>query len=500
MKAVLLVAARDFRQIVSTRGFLVTVLIVPLAIAVSIFGSVLLAPKTTAAFSLVDASGRYGPQVERRLELDDQREVLRSLSAYVERWRPASVDPGAPWAPRGDWASDAEVARFAADGGVPAALRRLGPRLPPEAPAFKPPTRAFVEVPPPGGAHADDGPDAFGRAVAGALQGDVTTPDGKRPFALAVYIPRDFGEPGSVVRIWTNGRSDGGLIDTIRAELTSALRQRALQAGGLSAAAAARVQALSAPVEVDDPPAGRGGGRVLIRSLVPLALVYLLLITALTTGSMMLQSLIEERSNKLLESVLACIRPEALMYGKLLGLGGVGLCIVTVWAGCAFGAAFAAQGVVPDLLRASLTVLDDPWIVAALIFYFLSGYLVVSMLFLAIGSLSDTIQDAQSYLAPVLLLITLPIVFTVQAALRSPESVLPRVLSWVPLYTPFVMLARLGAGVPLPQMLGTGAVLVAFLALELLLLGRLFRASLLGAGQPSRAEVFARLMLRSADR
>ncbi len=48
------------------------------------------------------------------------------------------------------------------------------------------------------------------------------------------------------------------------------------------------------------------------------------------------------------------------------------------------------------------------------------------------------------------------------------------------------MLARLGAGVPLWEMLGTGVVLALFLALELLLLGRLFRASLLSAGQPSR--------------
>jgi len=500
MKAILLVAARDFRQIVATRGFMVTVLIVPFAVAVSIFGSVMFAPKNTSAFSLVDASGRYGAQVERRLELDYQREALRSLSAYVERWSPASVDPGAPWAPRGAWASDAEVARFAADGGARAALRRLQPRLPADAPAFEPPTREFIETPPPDGAPTDKGPDAFGRALAGALRGDVSTPDGKRPFALAVYIPRDFGEPGAVVRIWTNGRSDGGLIDAIRAELTSALRQRALRASGLSAEEAARVQALSAPVQVSDQPVGGGSGRVLIRSLVPLALVYLLLITALTTGSMMLQSLIEERSNRLLESVLACIRPEALMYGKLLGLGGVGLCIVTVWAGCAFGAAFAATGVVSDLLRASLTFLDDPWMVVALIFYFLGGYLVVTMLFLAIGSISDSMQDAQSYLAPVLLLITLPIVFTIQATIRSPDSVLPRVLSWVPLYTPFVMLARLGAGVPLPEMLGTGAVLIAFLALELLLLGRLFRASLLSAGQPSRAEVFARLMFQSTDR
>ena len=498
MSAVLLVAARDFRQIVATRGFWVMLMIVPLALAVSIFGSIFFGPQTTSAFSLVDASGRYGAQVERRLELDHQREVLRSLSTYVDRWKLASVDPAAPWARRGAWASDAEVARFVAGGGAPAALRRLQPRLPEEASAFKPPPRYFVEIPPPGGAPVDKGPDAFGNALAGALQGDVQTPDGKKPFAVAVYIPKDFGAPGSVVRIWTNGRPDGGLIGAIRAELTSALRLSALQASGLPAATAAAIQSMNAPVQISEPPAGGGRGRVLTRSLVPLALVYLLLISALTTGSLMLQGLIEERSNKLIESVLACIRPEELMYGKLLGLGGVGLCIVAAWAGCAIGAAFAAQGFVSDLLRPSLTALDSPWLVGALIFYFLSGYLVVSMLFLAIGSLSDSMQEAQAYLTPVLMLIMLPVVFTMQATVRSPDSVLPHVLSWIPLYTPFAMLARLGAGVPLPEMLGTGAVLVVFMALELLLLGRLFRASLLSAGQPSRAELFARLMFRSA--
>jgi len=68
------------------------------------------------------------------------------------------------------------------------------------------------------------------------------------------------------------------------------------------------------------------------------------------------------------------------------------------------------------------------------------------------------------------------------------------VLSWIPLYTPFAMLARLGGGVPAPEMAGTAVVLVLFLGLELLLLGRLFRASLLSAGQPTRAEILARMM------
>ncbi|HEX4098182.1 MAG TPA: ABC transporter permease, partial [Caulobacteraceae bacterium] len=165
----------------------------------------------------------------------------------------------------------------------------------------------------------------------------------------------------------------------------------------------------------------------------------------------------------------------------------------------AVGAALLAPGFVADLLRPSLEALNDPLIIAALLFYFLSGYLVVSMLFLAIGSLSDSMQDAQAYLMPVLMLIMLPVVFVMQATVRSPDSLLPHVMSWIPLYTPFAMLARLGAGVPLPEVLGTGVVLIAFMALELFLLGRLFRASLLNTGQPSRAELFARMMLRSSD-
>jgi ABC-2 type transport system permease protein len=260
-----------------------------------------------------------------------------------------------------------------------------------------------------------------------------------------------------------------------------------------------RIETLSAPVQVTDPPASGGRGQVMARSAVPLALVYLLLITAVTTGSMMLQGVIEERSNKLLESVLACIRPADLMYGKLIGLGGVGLCIVAAWAGCAVAAAFLAPGVVSDILKPSLEALDQPWIIAAMIFYFLSGYLILSMVFLTIGSLSDSMQDAQAYLTPVILVVMLPVMFMMQATLRSPDSVFPHVMSWIPLYTPFAMLARLGNGVPLVEVLGTGVVLVLFLALEFVLLGRVFRASLLSAGQPANPGVFLKLMFRSAD-
>jgi ABC-2 type transport system permease protein len=500
MRAALLVAAREFRQVVSTRGFWVTLLVVPLAIAASIGASIVFAPKPGAAFTLVDASGRYGPAIERRLELDYQRDVLRNLTTYVDRWKLASVDPGAVWARRDAWRADAAVARFIAEGGSAAALRRLQPRLPAEAPAFKPPPRTFIQIAPPPGVPTGQGPEAFGRAITAPMQGDTMTEEGKRPFAVAIYIPEDFDAPGAAARVWTNGQFNEGLIDTVRQQLTAALRFSALQAGGLSADAAVRIQTLTAPIQVIEPAPGAARGVVVTKSLVPLALVYLLLVSSLATGSMMLQGVIEERSNKLLESVLACIRPGELMYGKLMGLGAVGLCIVAVWAGCAVAAAFLSHGAVSDFLRPSLQAIDKPWLVAAMIFYFLSGYLIISMIYLTIGSLSDSMQDAQGYLMPVIMLIMLPIIFIIQAALRTPDAPLVHVLSWIPIYTPFAMLARLGTGVPRTEMLGTGVLMVAFVALELVLLGRVFRASLLNAGQPAKPAVFIKLMFQSSDR
>ena len=70
-------------------------------------------------------------------------------------------------------------------------------------------------------------------------------------------------------------------------------------------------------------------------------------------------------------------------------------------------------------------------------------------------------------------------------------------MTWIPPYTPFAMLARLGNGVSLVEALGSGLLMVGFIWLELVVLGRVFRASLLGVGQPSPLQALLRLMGRS---
>jgi ABC-2 type transport system permease protein len=278
--------------------------------------------------------------------------------------------------------------------------------------------------------------------------------------------------------------------------LTRDLRTRFLAGQGVSPEAAQTASTIAPALEISTPPPG-GGAResMLVRSILPLAAAYLLMISLMLSGSWMLQGTVEERSNKLLETVLACISPEELMYGKLLGTAGVGLFMIAVWTGCGLFAAYATKGAIADFIRPALDPLSSPGIILAMIYFFVVGYLAIAILFLAIGAMSDSMRDAQGYLMPVLLVIILPISILMQSVLAGNSGgAMMEVLTWVPIWTSFAVLARLGLGIPTWEVIATGATLAVFTTVELILLARLFRASLLAQGQrPNLGQVIARM-------
>ncbi len=486
MKPIMLVATREFLQVARTRAFWITLMIVPLMIAVSVGVARWLRPSTTYAYILVDPANHAAAAIEWRVELDYQRQVQASLSTYIRRWQ--AKGGNAPAA-----LNDGDIQTFLKDGGAAAVLARIKPQLDPNAPPFQPPSRQFIRITAP--MPTDQGAEAFGAALTPLLQQDVDTPEGKHPLAAAIFIPVSLSQP---VRIWTNSSNVAFLTEAVRNELTRVKRMAALSAFGVPPDQAAQIDALNVPIEITAPPVGGGRNQMRIRSALPAGLAYLLLITVMITGARMLQGVIEERANKLLESILACIRPSQLMAGKLIGLGAIGLTVALVWLGCAAAAAMFTPGMVEDFLRPALAGLNQPWMIAALLFYFAAGYLMISMIYLTIGSLSNSMQDANAYLMPVTMVILMPVIFLMNAMLLNPSSPLPRILSWIPLYTPFAMLARLGSGVTLIEVLGTGALLIAFVAAELFLLGRVFQASLLSSGQPPKLGAFVKLMFQPA--
>lgn len=493
MKNILLVAIREYKQIASTRGFWVMLLVLPVVIGITQVAGRFFRPQLESAYVLVDESGQFEAAIDRRINLNYQRVELGAFSAYVQRWDLQSVKPDAVWAKGERWFTDAQIEQFVTEGGIEAAMAAVKPHLPKDAPVYGVDPPNFIRAPLPAGITAAQGPDVVGAALADELQGEITTPDGKRPLSLVVYIPMA-PSPATPVRMWTNGAPNPALIDNVRNEITRIQRSQALQASGLTPDTAAGIMDITTPIDLSAPRQGAGREQVIIRSALPLALVYLLLVTVMTTGSMMLQGVIEERSNKLLESILATIRPADLMYGKLLGLGAIGLTILAVWVGAAVGAAFFVQGMVADIVKPSLSAIE-PWMFGAMLFYFLAGYLIISMLYLAIGALSNSLQDAQSYLMPVIMLIMLPTIFMMMSVVQQPNGIFPAIMSWIPLYTPFAMLSRLGTGVSFVEVLGTGAMLATFIAVEMLLLGRLFQASLLRTGQPPKLGAFLGMMM-----
>lgn len=493
MRSILLVAIREYRQIASTRGFWVMLLVLPAVIGITQVAGRFMRPQLNSAYVLVDASNQYAPAIEHRIELNRQRLELSDLSAYAQRWEAGSAKPDAVWAKGDRYFTDEQIEQFMAEGGAPAALELIKPKLPKDAPVYEIDPPVFVRADLPADVQANQGAEALAEGLAPYLKDVIETSAGERPLALAVYIPPDVG-PASPIRMWTNGTPNTSLIESVRTEVLRIERVKTLEAGGMSPEMAAQLVDTNVPLQVSAPPQGEGRELVAIRSVLPLALAYLLMVTTMVTGSMMLQSVIEEKSNKLLESVLACVKPSELMYGKLFGLGAIGLTILAVWVGAAVFAALSVQGLVADIVKPSLAAFDQPWMIIAMIFYFFAGYLIISMLYLAIGALSNSLQDAQSYLMPVIFLITLPVVLMMVQVVQQPNGTLPVVMSWIPLYTPFAMLARMTAGVSLMEVLATGAMLAVFVAVEMYLLGKVFQASLLRTGQPPKLGGFVAMM------
>lgn len=486
---ILLVAAREFRQIAATRSFWITMLIIPLALAIGPIASHFMEKSRTETVMLIDPSGQIAPAIRQRLELEAQRDVLGALARYAERHDLERADPRAPWAQRDHYYSDAEIEAFIRSGGAARAQAVMKRAAGPDVTPVELPEPDYRIVPTPS-AIAASTPTQLADVMPALVNPPKKQP-GREPLDYGVYIPSDLGAP---VQIWSDGQPPGDLMAALQDVLTRKLRTRFLERQGVAPVVAAAASDVAPLIAVNTPPPGKGQEQIVIRSILPLLTSYILLMSLMLSGSWMLQGTVEERSNKLLETVLACVSPNELMYGKLVGTVAVGLTMVALWVACAIGAAFATQGMIADFLRPALAPLAQPSVALAMIYYFIAGYLMISMIFLAIGATSDSFRDAQSYLSPVMLVIAMPFAIIAQAVLRDPSSIGIRIMSWIPIYTPFTMLARLGAGVPFWEVIGCGVTLAAFVAIEVVLLGRVFRASLLSAGSKPNLVRLARLM------
>lgn len=217
----------------------------------------------------------------------------------------------------------------------------------------------------------------------------------------------------------------------------------------------------------------------------PMAFVYLLWIAVITAAQMLLTNTVEEKSNRIIEVLLSSVSPGQLMQGKIWGIGATGLTLTMSWAVCALLGIWVAEWLLPGTDLTALAAAKDPLYLASFILYFLLGYLLYAAILVGLGSVTNSLKEAQNLLQPVFVLLIIPLV-SMMFIVQEPNGLVAKVLSYVPLFTPFIMMNRAGGPPEVYEYVITTLLLLASVWLAFRFAGKIFRVGVLMTGNPPK--------------
>ncbi len=439
------VAMRDFNAVVRTKGFVIGLLFMPLLMMVSIG-----LPKLLA---------RFGEQGERRFAVADwsgQLQVPLAAWAAARNAQPGQrlqivLEPvdlaakglaGQPYA-QARATLAAELADRARAGELFGWLL-IGPRV--------------AQVP----------PDLVASAVEGEASAATKDEFGLAYAALSLTV--------------------GELRQELRGAAREQLRKLRLESAGVDPALIARIDRevkFEEFVVPRDAATGKNAASGMVRSsgskevAFPIALVVLLLMGIMQSAGVLLNATIEEKSNRVIEVLVSSISAVDLLAGKLIGAFLTGMVVLLAW-----GAAAAFTAGHFDLLTAgSLSAANVAWYT----YFFVGGFLLFGSVYVAIGAMCNSIQDAQNLMFPVVLLIMLPMLGMTHV-LQHPDSAVSHALMLFPFSAPMIMPMRLAQSPP-PQLwlVVTAAASVAVgVVVCLLAAGKIFRVAIFSSGKPPK--------------
>lgn len=527
MRVTLLIAWREYLENVKTKGFWIGVLLVPIVFFIIFHVSSRLATATpTRYYLLVDQSGQYAAQVELAIRREHQRRVMQEFMRYLQENRTDSQAPVLSREPAtqldqliDDFGNDEVTAldEWLANGGLSFALTMARPYLKPDAPEFTEPRPQFVAATLPAGIDAAAPASAIVEALRPYLNGERRLQVGAERVSLfaLILIPaevdQDIVRPATLERVivgnsgprgvqyWAGNLTDTRLSNAIQTSINNAIRQQEYESRGIDIQAVRDVQRTRLPVSRLDPGKQAGEEEVSLadtfRQWAPMGFVYLIFISLMQSVQYLLSNTIEEKSNRIIEVLLASVTPGELMMGKLLGIGATGITTIVAWITSFFVFIQLYQSLETAMIVQVLDVLLGSDLIPYFVFYYLCCYALYAGIFLAIGSLCNTLKEAQSLMMPLMMILVIPIL-TMSFIAQDPNGTLARVMSWIPLFTPFTMMNRAAAQPPMIDIAGTTVLLLATTLAVLWLSGRIFRQGILRTGQPPRVVELWRMIRR----
>jgi ABC-2 type transport system permease protein len=284
------------------------------------------------------------------------------------------------------------------------------------------------------------------------------------------------GAPGAYQLVGLDSVGDG-----LRSIVDVAVQQQALtvalDAAGVDPAQLAdRANVVVETLEPADPDSGQ-------RLAVAFVGTFLLFFSLSGYGSLVATGVVEEKQSRVVELLLATIKPWQLLAGKILGLGTVGLLqLVILSAICGVGASAAGLLTVPGA-AVGMFVMVVVW--------YLLGFFLYASLYAAVGSTVSRQEELQSVVAPMIFLLLIPFVLTLNLLPSDPRNGVAAVLSFIPFFSQTVMPARYALGVAaLWEVLVAAAFALLTIVVVVRVAGRIYQNSVLRTG--------ARVRLREA--
>lgn len=311
-----------------------------------------------------------------------------------------------------------------------------------------------------------------------------------------LYIGKDIMENSNNVQLYTNGSTSIGLEQNITAQIEMILQNEKLKKYNIE-----NLSQILAETESnvglqsyknsgeDNPEEEAASSSSVVATVLAYILSFMLYMFLLIYGVMVMQSVIEEKNNRVLEVMVSSVRPFDMMMGKILGVACVAVLQIVIWgaliAGMVYfvlphilpeeivaalslmkqgGVAAAAQGGAEiGMLQAIMMLSDIGYILkilASLLVFVVGGFLLYAAMYAAVGSSVDSPQDAQQLQTP----ITMPLIisiFVMMSVINDPTSDLAFWFSMIPFTSPIVMMARIPYEIPVWEIAVSAAVLYA---------------------------------------
>jgi ABC-2 type transport system permease protein len=242
---------------------------------------------------------------------------------------------------------------------------------------------------------------------------------------------------------------------------------------------------------------------------------YLIMMFIVIYGNMVMRSVIEEKTNRIVEIIISSVKPFQLMMGKIIGTSLAGLLQFIIWAVLGFSLLLfvtyflgletssatplpAVGGIanqqipqIAQLYVQELWQLPITTILISFIVYFIGGYFLFSSFYAAIGAAVDSETDSQQFLLPIILPLIVAVYIGFFSVVDDPHGIVATVFSIIPLTSPIVMMMRIPFGVPWWQLLVSVAILFGTFIVVVWFAAKIYRVGILMYGKkPSWKEMY----------